>query len=1190
LRLKSLEIQGFKSFPDKTLINFEDGITAIVGPNGSGKSNISDAIRWVLGEQSVKTLRGESKMEDVIFNGASGRRPLGFAEVSLTIDNSSGLLATEYSEVTVTRRLYRSGESEYRINRQQVRLRDVVELFMDTGIGRDGYSIIGQGRIAEIISTKDEDRRQIFEEAAGISKFRYRRAEAQRKLNSVADNLVRLNDIASELEARVEPLRIESEKAQKYLELRDKRRKLEVNLWLRNLKQCKLSLAKAQEDYSVAKAQLDSLSDAVSEGESELDAMYLEMQQLASQIESIREQMRRTSENVSETERNIAVLTTQKQRNGEELDRIADELTQADAKKQLLCQQLDDLMSSDEAIKNEIISCEKDLSDTTKQFMATENAAVFASKKLEGINGDIAKNNDTITKLRIEHASKQSYAEALKDRINSASLSATAYEEKLRDTDAQLSALQKEREEKKQLASTHGNILLGYEMKIKKKTERIEQQKRDIESKSAELSGLIQRISTLSDMQKQMEGFSFSVKNIMRASQRGQLDGIFGTVSQLISVTDEYVQAIETALGAASENIVVEDERAAKAGIQFLKAQNGGRATFLPLTSISERSFNERGIDKCKGYIGIAAELVSFDSKFSGIFGNLLGKTVIADNIDNAIAIAKQFSYRFRIVTLDGQVINAGGAMTGGSAVKTSGFISRDNQINELKLKQNELENTISEMKTALQTSSDELALINSDYIAEKEASEKKEKGILELDSEIRQIMFMRETLQRSYDEETTSRSALENELAGLSALQSEREAKIAEAENALTSLSASAQQAQSELDKAREVADSTKDAMQAVRLTLEGLKARAVSAAESIASQKQRIDEFDFELADKAAQIDELKLRNTELEAAIAELESSKATLSASSASDSDTVKQLSDKRDSIEKARNERSLELRGFSSQKENMVRETTRLENKMASAQHDYDSTASKLWDEYQLTYSSAEEYYEEIPNISAAQKQVSEMKSAMKALGNVNVNAVEEYKQVSERYEFMSAQISDLESSRDELMKIISELTSRMSLIFAEQFAIINEEFKKSFTTLFGGGSAELVLASPEDVLSSGIEIKVQPPGKIIKNLSALSGGEQAFVAIAILFAMLKVRPTPFCVLDEVESALDDVNINRFADYVRNLCTNTQFITITHRRGTMRAADILYGITMQEKGISKVLTINVTEAAKTAGVS
>ena len=1000
--LKALEIQGFKSFADKTRLTFEKDITAIVGPNGSGKSNISDAILWVMGEQRTKALRG-SKMEDVIFGGTEKRGALGYAQVSLIIDNSAHIFDSDSSEIMLTRKYYRSGDSEYYINREQVRLKDINNLLMDTGLGRDGYSIIGQGRIAEIVSNKSTDRREVFEEAAGISRFRYRKEEAERKLEKTEENLLRINDKIEELELQVEPLRKQAETARRYLVLRDELRTQEISVWMATLEKLHAQSETVKQEYEQTALSLE-------QARSELEALY-------ASSGSISERMRQKD------------------------------------------------VETDEARKR--------LTDAQAESAQREaEAAVLRANRESSM--------ENRQRLLQDIRQQETRVRELEDSIGQS-------RERLQSLAAQLKDLAQE-------TQRNDNVLSGCRMKLSSREAMV----KDLGEKATQLSvdgrSMDSRIHMLSEMEKDYEGYSKAVKTVMRESQRGNVRGVHGPVANLIKADEECALAIETALGAAAQNIVIDSQEDGRRAIEMLKRSDSGRATFLPVDTIRGTVMRDAPT-RDPGFVGVAYELVRFDPRYEQIVANLLGRTVVAETLGDAVRISKNNGNRLRIVTLDGQLINAGGSMTGGSTAKGSGILSRANELEKLRRQRERL---LENEKTAN----------------------------ARLDKAQKDLAAVRYDLDMALEEQAQLRS---------------RESSL-EAEQRATETSAAQ-----------------------LQQLLESLSGDSEARRGAVDAAQRQIDDFSRRIEEKEKEIAQMSQRIKAIQAEIQAISQSKLALEG---------KRTKAEREA--QSRNQDILELE----------RRSARIEQKKLAADMEEKQILDKLWENYELSHSAAEALRQPVENLPKAQKQISDLRRQISALGNPNIGAIEEYDRVNTRYEFLSTQRDDVEKAKGELLTVIKDLTGQMEQLFVERFHEIDQCFRQTFLELFGGGKAALKLEDENNVLDCGIEIKVQPPGKALSTISLLSGGEMAFVAIALYFAILKVRPTPFCVMDEIEAALDEANVTRYAEYMRRMSDKTQFLVITHRRGTMEEADMLYGVTMQEKGVSTVIELDLESAQKT----
>mgnify|MGYP002576103658 FL=1 len=1187
--LKALEMQGFKSFPDKTVLEFNKGITAVVGPNGSGKSNISDAVRWVLGEQSTKTLRG-SKMEDVIFSGTDVRKAKGFAEVTLRLDNTDRSLNKDSDEVSVTRRYYRSGDSEYLVNGESARLRDVNELFMDTGLGRDGYSIVGQGKIADMVSPKASERRDMLEEAAGISHFRYRRGDAIKRLAQAEENLVRLRDILSELENRVGPLKAQSEKAQKFIVLAGERKNLEIGIWLNTIDKTGEKMRDQEHKIEIAEASHKEAQDELSKIGEMIDKAADGTRDINIKLEEIRNSASGFEEKLSDIDSQIKVAENSILHNNETIERInRDKAAENETE-----QNIDVAVS---AARECIQKAEEQIADATRQMDELSkqeetyrlNSSEF-SDRAAALSGEISALSVRLADCRVTAETANSSIEEIRSRISAIDESMGTrkddYDALLkRKADAEVSL----KEIQDEIVSVK-NAIDGYTLRFENRGKKADSVKLAIDEKQRELHKGQDRVRLLEDLEKNMEGYFGAVKAVMKESGRGALRGIYGPVSQLITVKDKYSAAIETALGAAVQNIVVDNETDAKRAMGFLKEHRAGRATFLPITAIKGRVLSEQGLDDQYGFVSIASDLVSYDNKYSEIIRWLLGRTAVAEDIDSAIAIAKKYSYRFRIVTLDGQVINAGGSMTGGSRVQNAGILSRGNEIERLKgslaSMQKELDGMLSDYKLLSEDASAakaELEGAEGDLLRAKEENIRRE-GELKLASDklasvssgVKELLEEKETLEKRIESVSSGAEAARSQIDELKETLENKEKEL----ESITGDSKTLQKNREEVaSKAAEI-----------RLRIVSLQKDVEANTDETTRLKNRKTGHLDRLSELDGEIREIEEKNDELRALTERLSADEKALKANHGDAQNQINELISQRDELEKQANDLRLHERAKSEERERLSGDIARLEERKIAMRNEYDNLTSKLYDEYQLTRREAAALEIEIDDYSLAAKRLAELKSQIRALGSVNVSAIEEYKEVSERYEFLSGQISDVETSRAELNKMIDDLTGKMAEQFREQFNRINSCFGQTFIELFGGGKAELRLEDERDVLGSDIEIKVQPPGKNVQNINLLSGGEKGLSAIALLFAILKVTPAPFCIFDEVEAALDDVNVSRYAQYVRRMTKNTQFILITHRRGTMEEADVLYGVTMQEKGVSKLLELKTAEMAKKLGLA
>ncbi len=1186
--LKSLEIQGFKTFPDKTTLSFNNGITAVVGPNGSGKSNISDAVRWVLGEQSIRTLRC-TKMEDVIFNGTPTRKAQGFAEVTLNIDNTSRQLPFDNDSVAVTRRYYRSGDSEYLLNKVSVRLKDINELFMDTGLGRDGYSIIGQGKIDSIVAARSEDRREIFEEAAGISRFRYRKEESERKLKQADENLLRLQDIVSELETRVGPLKEQAEKAQQYLGYAGEKRTLEIGIWLNTLEQSGRVLREHEDKIIIAQNQHDAVDVELNEIDTEINENFSSSNACSVKIDEIRQESSKLEENAAQKDGEALVLQNDIQHNHENIERIRREIAlsaqsaqdmdkEIEEKKKLIGEKtryIEEKNRESQACGRDIEQIRQGMSETdgkvdgymrritelTAQATEMKVAEMTAASSISEIELRLSSVDGTVKE-------KQAQADELKNAAND-------YAAMLSDTDDRIQSLT--------------NTIKGYELRLNTRRQKLGTAKAQCDSLNLDAQDRARRAHLLEELERNLEGFSQSVKVIMKEAGRGTISGIHGPVSRLIHVPAQYAVAVEIALGASMQNIVVGNEQDAKRAIQLLKQRDSGRATFLPLTTINGNVLQEKGLEECPGFVGVAGRLCSCEEKYNGILNSLLGRIAVAEDLDSAVAIAKRYGYRFRIVTLDGQVVNAGGSLTGGSLAKNSGLLSRAAEIERLKAEAEELKSKAEQAAAALKAVTEEVSAAEAALTASKGELASVQEERYKIETEQKRAAAEFAAVQKDME-------ALENEKQTAGARLNEQKKIQRSAQEKSLHVSESIQALQADLDQISSRRSGLNQKIDELNTAMQEIRIAGLSAQKDTEALQASIEDIERRKADHAGKTETLReeiqlLQQTSsaLSEQIEQLHGQAQSLRDSANRSKLQIEELNAKRMDYERITTELRVKEREKSSEKEKIGHDLARLEERKAGLQKEYDEIISRLWEEYELTRREAEEIGDKIEDLSKAQRRLNELKNKIKALGTVNVAAVEEYKEVSERYEFITAQVNDVEKSREELGKLIGDLTRQMRELFITRFQLINQNFSQTFRELFGGGTSELTLSAPDDVLNSGIEISVQPPGKIVSHLESLSGGEKALVAIALYFAIMKVNPPPFCVLDEIEAALDDVNVVRFATYLRRMNKNTQFIVITHRRGSMEEADVLYGVTMQDEGVSKLLELRVSEIETRLGI-
>ena len=1187
--LKSLEVQGFKSFPDKTLIRFGQDITAIVGPNGSGKSNISDALLWVMGEQSTKTLRG-AKMEDVIFGGTQTRGSVGFGEATLTLDNSDRALPYDSEEVVITRRYYRSGDSEYYINRQSARLKDIHEMLMDTGLGREGYSNIGQGRIDEILSLKSADRREIFEEAAGISKFRHRKEFPERSLANTEDNLLRINDKISELELQLEPLKVQSEKAEKYLVLKEELQGVEVAVWLDTLEKLSAAAKKAEEDYASASFVLrqahddldalyrqgDELSEELRRRDAALETARVESNLLDAAHQQMEGQMAVLQGNVDNNNANVARIREELEGQENRTGGIVSQIQQAEERISRIEEEIAVGQTQLEELQLELTAMTANAEGRTRQFLELRNRQTTLTAEIAGREADVRG-------LRESERQSNERMEQLDEEIK-------AGNGRRRDVQLALDACRNALKKAQEDATSAQNTIAGYTLRQNTRLKHRDEVAEQVRTLTAQLDSVSAKLKVFRAMERDYESYQKSVRLVMQEPQRGSLRNIHGPVSRLIRTDDEFTDAIEIALGGAMQQIVVESEADGKSAINYLKRTGGGRATFLPLSGIQGKRLSESGLDRCRGFVGIASELVECEDRYRNILENLLGRTVIAENIDCAIAMAKQYNNRFKIVTLDGQVMNPGGSMTGGSVNKEAGILSRANELEKLaaqekklsqkigsrELELREAQRSAQEVEYQLTTARDQLREAE-DQVLRLQGQEKQHEVLLEAIGEAGESAKREQNSLRSRLDADRQRLAAQNakiqvyteqlaQVNGELALLEGQESETVRVTNEMSGRMADLRAEIAAMDAERTAALAHIGDLQKLQLDLEGDRQQKLSVMDSMnadtARVLQQIEELKLRQEENRLQIEQSRLKMTRVLQERADTEAAKTrTQHLSQEKNKDIV-----------------------------NMERACALLEQKKLTANMEERQIIDKLWDNYELTPGTAGEKRGQIESVTAGNRRIAELKRKISALGTPNLGAIEEYARVNERYSYLSEQRDDVLTSKRELESIMRSITQEMTSIFVEEFRKIDHYFGKTFEEMFGGGKAQLLLEDPDDPLNCGIEIRVQPPGKQVKTITLLSGGEKAFVAIALYFAILKVRPTPFCLLDEIDAALDDRNVERFASYLHNLSQKTQFIVITHRRGTMEASDVLYGVTMQEQGVSKLLRLDLNQMEEYLGIA
>ena len=1186
--IKSIDIMGFKSFADKTSLKFGKGLTAVVGPNGSGKSNVSDAVRWVLGEQSTKSLRGTS-MEDVIFSGTTTRKPHGFCEVTIHFDNRDRALRFDDDNVSVTRRYYRSHEGEYMINGTQVRLKDVHELFMDTGIGRDGYSMIGQGKVDAIVSSKSNERRDIFEEASGISRYRYRKIDAQRRLDAAEENLLRLRDILEELKSRVGPLKEQSEKAEKFLALAETKKELEIGLWVVMLEESKEAFRKQENKITVASEQYKQIEASLADFDAAVEKNNARFAAATVAIDNLKSEIAAMEESVARTEGEINVIRANIDHNNENIGRLKGEIESQiksgdNAKSEIEAKEK--AVAEFESRRKELKEEAEKVGETLANLLQNSESL---SRKLEEKAMELNSVSLKISENRVNLVTARSRINEIISRKETLDTSVSAKEKEILELEAEMKNLNTDTERCNDAVTSAENSIKGYEMRFESRKKTADDLKNELDTISLDISENERRIKILEDLQNNMEGYQYSVKACIAEAERGFLRGIHGPVSKIIEVPKEYSVAVETALGAAAQNIVVENNTDAKKAIEFLKSNNKGRATFLPITEIKGKNFTESGLDTCYGFVGVASKLVKFDPKYSEVVNWLLGRTVVTEDIDSAANIAKKYGYRFKIVSLDGQIVNQGGSLTGGSLSKNIGLLSRAGDIAELKNKTEKLKVKKTEKELLYKNAVSALSSAEADVLAVKSELAAATEDKIRVEGEIRrvsQLLAAAKIAKGQLEEEKSSSDKRIEELetaANLSKLQIEK-------------LEISEKEIKEKMEEINGGRDTTADERANLTDRLTELRLSVASVEKDIENENRNIENLKLSIGGSKERFEAINkeiegfVSNTEtLENNIKILEEKIENSKTDAEKKRAEVENQITLRNSIEASSAEIRQNEKEKTSERERINGELERLRARKESMTEELDGIIKKLYDEYQLTRTEAESLDIKIENVPEAKRTLAETKSKIRALGNVNVSAIEEYKEVGARYEFMSAQIEDVEKTKAELGRLIDDLTDQMKKMFMEGFERIGENFSKTFVDMFGGGHAELRLSDPNDVLQSGIEIVAKLPGKNVPSLEGLSGGEKALIAISIYFAIMQVNAPPFCFLDEVETALDDINVERFANYMKHSKLDTQFICITHRRGTMEAADMLYGVTMQEQGVSKLLQLKTAQMAHDLGL-
>ncbi len=1181
--LKALEIQGFKSFPDKTVLNFGEDITAIVGPNGSGKSNISDAIRWVMGEQNSRQLRG-AKMEDVIFGGTEKRSQMGFAQVTLVIDNTEHIFPRDEAEVAVTRRYYRSGESEYYINKQSVRLKDVNELFMDTGMGREGYSIIGQGKIDEILSVKSGERREVFEEAAGISKYRHRKEEAERKLERTQENLVRINDKIAELELQVEPLRQQAETAKRYLVLRDELRVLEISLWLEQLQDLKTAKFKLQADVETARADKERAEAALEAAYAAAEALNEEVRQNDLQAEQLRGQLGGLETAAGEHESAMAVLRTSVEHNDESMERVRREMADTENRAGSLQSQLETQQARIDQIDAESAALTQALEELLQRARELSDSAAGAGRTAESLRAEEALLLNAAAESREQLAALRSGIKEVAQRKADTETELSATREKLTQSGEEAKENRRLLAEAQEEAQAVRNVIQGHSLRMDSRKKRAADAEAEKLQLTMDVAALENRIRLLTEMEKEYEGFSKAVKLVMQAAEKKTLRGIRGPVASLMKTKETYTVALETALGAGMQNIVVEREEDGKAAIGYLKQRDGGRATFLPMTAIRGETLRENVAEEY-GFVGIASDLISCEKQYEGIFKNLLGRTVVVEDLDCGIAMARKYRSAFRIVTLDGQVMNRGGSMTGGSVSRSAGVLSRANELEKLTGSLQGMRDKLSAAGTKAEEATRELQ--KSQYELEVAAAQqrKAEDQVLQYQGRQEHYDILTTTLTQSCEDLEAELASFVRRTADDEQRCTTLEAAIAEKEAHAADLRRQAEESQTGQSDLLEKSGALSAQISEKKAAQAALAAEREAGVQSMENFKRLRLDMVTDREQRQALIDRFAAANEQARREIEAHQEQLDGLRRQSDALRDTLTRLSEDKLRLEGQRDAKNRESRSCNDTVIATSQELSRMEQKLQGNALEEKALLDKLWERYELSHSAALEQRIELESIPKATRRIAELNREIKGLGTPNIGAIEEYDRVNTRYTYLSEQRSDVEKAREELLGVIEELTREMTAIFAQQFKLLNESFQETFLELFGGGKAQLELEDEKDILNCGIEIRVQPPGKQLKTITLLSGGEKAFVAIALYFAILKVHPTPFCVMDEIEAALDESNVVRYARYMRRIAGKTQFIVITHRRGTMEEADVLYGVTMQERGVSRILTINMNDMVR-----
>lgn len=1187
--LKSLVLQGFKSFADKTVLQFGREITAIVGPNGSGKSNISDAIRWVMGEQSTKNLRG-TKMEDVIFGGTKQRPQRGFAEASLILDNSDGAFPFDAKEIMITRRYYRSGESEFYINKQSARLRDVNELFLDTGLGKEGYSNISQGRIDEILSMKGNDRREIFEEAAGISKYRHRKEETVRTLKATEENLLRIGDKIAELEQQVEPLREEAEKARQYLALQDELKDVEVALWLDHLERLGKIKQKAEEDARSAAFILRQEQTLLEELYRKTDTLRASLREFDAKMEQKRLQISETTRQIQQQDGERNLLLAKIAHHDESAARVRRELEEQTDRSNGLAEQIAEQEQRIVEIQTQTNQMTETLSELEQkaESLSTSGADCMRAYLTLQTRLDDAKAQNAI--CATELASAEVAAQEADVREHTATAALRENQEKAEQFRLQAASCQTKIQQANDAVIAARNRINGHRLRLERRETRKSALQQDLNQKQVRLDTLTSRIQLLQEMEREFEGYSKAVRLVMQAKERGKLPRVHGPVSKLIRTEEAYTVAIETALGAATQHIVVETEEDGKAGIQMLKRRDGGRATFLPMNLIRENRLREQKLEQTRGFVGIAADLVSCAACYREIVQNLLGKTVVTADLDAAVSMARTFDNRFRIVTLDGQVIHPGGAMTGGSASQSAGILSRANELERLRTQYDQLQMERERLQTELRAVTRETESLQYEQNTAAEELRLAEDDLLRLHGEARHYTGMLETIEAGIAANALEQQAAASRKQTARQIAAEKQAQAIQLEEQIKERMAELKSLEQNRAVTAEQMEQIRAEMQRQRLA----QAAAEAEQDSVRRSIRQLQTLAVQMQGDRGQREAMLIQYAE-EAKAARETTVNLERQLQNAKNEEAVFQseltaLTKERMEIEAEKTVAERDAQDQNRDILNMERECARLEQKKLSAEMEEKQNMDRLWETYGLTPSTAANQLRPIRSVPQAQRQITELKRQIRGLGTPNLGAIAEFDRVHDRYTYLTTQRDDVMTSKRDLEAIIHSITGEMNTIFTTEFSKINQYFGETFQEMFGGGQGSLELEDPAHPLECGIEIRVQPPGKQLKTITLLSGGEKAFVAIALYFAILKVRPTPFCMLDEIDAALDDRNVARFAAYLRSMSHMTQFIIVTHRRGTMEEADALFGVTMQEQGISKVLHLDLNQMTKQFGIT